>query len=132
MPMSLTKEDRRAYFDSMTPRQRREYQREKDMQALESPSYNSSVVERARERMARVDNFPPEIRKLVHEFGLEVVQEFWNHNVRRPNAIRHLVETVQGKYADGRNKFRVNAKPSMQQNSLNTERDIPLPSRYRS
>lgn len=130
--MSLTKEDRRAYFDSMTPRQRREYQREKDMQALESPSYNSSVVERARERMARVDNFPPEIRKLVHEFGLEVVQEFWNHNVRRPNAIRHLVETVQGKYADGRNKFRVNAKPSMQQNSLNTERDIPLPSRYRS
>lgn len=128
---SLTKEDRRAAFESLTPRQRVAFQREKDMRALESPDYNASVVKRARERMARVDKFPPDIRELIYEFGLEVIQEFWNHNVRKPNAIRHLIETVTGKYADGRNKIRPNVKPEARQNPANVERDIPLPGRYR-
>ena len=126
-----TKDERRAAFESMTPRQQWEYQRERDMHNMEKPGYNASIVKRARERMARVDQFPPDIRALVHEFGLEVVQEFWNHNVRRPNAMRHLIETVQGKYADGRNKIRPNVKPDAKQNPANREQDIPLPGRYR-
>lgn len=129
---NLTKEDRRAAFESMTPRQQIAYQRERDMHALESPDYNASIVKRARERMARVDKFPPDVRELIYEFGLEVIQEFWNHNVRKPNAIRHLIETVQGKYADGRNKIRPNVKPEAKQNPVNAERDIPLPGRFRS
>lgn len=126
----LAKEDRRAVFENMTVREQIAYQRERDKIAIESPDYNASVVKRARERMARVDQFPPDVRALVHEFGLEVVQEFWNHNIRRPNAMRHLIETVQGKYADGRNKIRPNVKPAARQNPTNAERDIPLPSRY--
>lgn len=126
----LTKEEKRAAFEAMPLRQRLAVQRENDLRALESPDYNASIVKRARERMARVDKFPPDVREVIHEFGLEVVQEFWNHNVRKPNAIRHLVEVVQGKYADGRNKTRPNVKPESKQNPVNVERDIPLPGRY--
>jgi len=127
-----SKDERRAAFESMTPRQQRAYQRERDLLALENPNYNAAIVKRARERMTRVDQFPPDIRQLIHEFGLEIIQEFWNHNIRRPNAIRHLVETVQGKFADGRNKIRPNVRPDAKQNPANAERDIPLPSRFRS
>jgi len=46
-------------------------------------------------RMARIDALPKDIRELIHEFGLTVVQAFLDQKVTKAYAIRHLIEQVQ-------------------------------------
>lgn len=45
--------------------------------------------------MARIDSMPKEIRELIHEYGLTVVQAFLDLGVTRPTSIRHLIRQVQ-------------------------------------
>lgn len=46
-------------------------------------------------RMNRVDGFPPEIRALVHEEGLTVIDAFFDCGVTKARQIRHLIEVVR-------------------------------------
>lgn len=46
-------------------------------------------------RMARIDAMPKEIRELVHEFGLTMVQAFLDQKITKPSSIRHLILQVQ-------------------------------------
>ena len=45
-------------------------------------------------RMARIDAMPKEIRELIHEYGLTVVQAFLDLGITKPSSIRHLIKTV--------------------------------------
>ena len=42
-------------------------------------------------RMAKIDAMPKEIRELIHEEGLTVIQGFLDHGVKKAYAIRHLI-----------------------------------------
>ena len=69
--------------------------------------------------MERVDAMQPALRKLVHDYGLSVVQAFMDVGVRQPRHIRHLVETVLDEFsptrgsssAQGRRENRGQLKP---------------------
>jgi len=41
-----------------------------------------------------VDRLPPQLRALVHEYGLSVVTEFVQHGVTKPAAVRQIVRAV--------------------------------------
>ena len=53
-------------------------------------------------RMERVDAMPEDIRELVHEYGLTVVDAFLSCGVTKANRIRHLVETVLDEFSPTR------------------------------
>lgn len=46
-------------------------------------------------RMDRIDKMPKEIRELIHEHGLTVVQSFLDHGVTSAKAITHLIKAVR-------------------------------------
>jgi hypothetical protein len=54
-----------------------------------------STMEKIRARMDRIDAMPPDIRALIHEEGLTVVQAFIDQGVRKAAGIRHLIEQVR-------------------------------------
>ena len=94
-----------------------EWQREQDWKSLEQPDYNASIVRRAQERMARVDAMPRELREIVYEFGLDVVQEFLNHHVTKPKSIKHLIATCLAlDYDNGQRRFAKNSTPGLRSN----------------
>lgn len=45
--------------------------------------------------MARVDAMPPELRALVYEHGLTVVDAFIQCGVTKASRIQHLIKTVR-------------------------------------
>ena len=53
-------------------------------------------------RMEMVDTYPPEVRELIHNYGLNVVKAFLDQRVTKPRAIRHLVETVLNEFSPTR------------------------------
>lgn len=114
-------EERRAEWDRLTPRQRLERKRQQYLFQIERPDFNMAIVNRAKERMSRMDAFPPDIRALVHEFGLEIVQEFWTHGVRKAKSIRHLILVVRGERTDGGNRFNFNKGPNSKRNPMEIE-----------
>lgn len=59
-----------------------------------TPEQIAWVQKKRRKRLADIDQLPPEIRALVHEYGYNVVRAFLDCGVTQPNRIRHLVETV--------------------------------------
>lgn len=56
-------------------------------------------------RMARVDQFDPATRTLVYNYGLNIVQNFHQLGVTKPNHIRHLVEAVLDEFSPTRGSF---------------------------
>lgn len=50
--------------------------------------------QRAMARMARVDAMDPELREVVHDFGLTVVDAFLQQNIKSSRIIRHLIWQV--------------------------------------
>jgi len=115
--MPETCEDAIAVFSSLPSKKQADISRRKGYIETFSPDYNSSLVRRAAERMSRVDGFTPAIRAVIHECGLEVVQEFWNHGVRDAKKMRYLIETARGdKFANGQNRFRLNQSPNRAHN----------------
>lgn len=53
-------------------------------------------------RMDIVDSMSPELRELIHEYGLTVVTAFLQCGVTKPKRIRHLVETVLNEFSPTR------------------------------
>lgn len=101
------KEERMAYFAGMPARVQAEWQLRKAALDCENPNYNRGTKERAQKRMARIDALPRDVRELVYEFSLEVVQEFVNHGVKA-RSIRHLIGVARNEREDGLNFFRPN------------------------
>lgn len=90
-----TREERRDYFDSMPDDVKREWELRKAKEEAENDlTLHSATADRARKRMARVDALPSSMRAVVHEYSLEVVQEFLNNGVRDPAAVRRMIEAV--------------------------------------
>lgn len=56
---------------------------------MDQPSQQRAIA-----RMQRVDDMPAEMRELVHDFGLTIVDAFVQSGVTKPNRIRHLIATV--------------------------------------
>jgi hypothetical protein len=56
-------------------------------------------------RMETIDRFPEDVRKLIHEYGLNVVRAFLDIGVKKPNQIRHLIETVLDELSPTRGTF---------------------------
>lgn len=70
-----------------------------------SPSEQSWVDAKRAARMGRVDAMPDGLRALVHEYGLNVVQQFLQSGVTNPRTIRHLVETLLDEFSPTRGTF---------------------------
>lgn len=64
--------------------------------------FEKIVQSRRMARMASVDALPPEIRALIHQYGLMVVDAFLRIGITKPNHIRHLVETVLDEFSPTR------------------------------
>ncbi len=59
-------------------------------------------IDRVQKRMAKIDAMPKDIRELVHEHGLTMVQAFMDCGVTKHKHIKHLITTVQrGSYEIG-------------------------------
>lgn len=56
---------------------------------------NQQQHEKIVARMDRIDAMPKEIRELIHEYGLTMVQAFIDQKITKPNVIRHLIQQVQ-------------------------------------
>lgn len=56
---------------------------------------DESFHERVKQRMDRVDSLPKELRALVHEHGLTVVDAFLQCGVTKPKHIQHLIKVVR-------------------------------------
>lgn len=59
-----------------------------------SPEFQARLDARRRARMEIVDAMPPEMRALVHEYGLYVVLTLHRAGVKKVRIIRHVVEAV--------------------------------------
>lgn len=60
------------------------------------------IDQRRRARMDRIDLMSKDLRELVHDYGLNVVNAFLESGVTKPNRIRHLVETVLNEFSPTR------------------------------
>ena len=56
-------------------------------------------------RMRNVDDMPPAMRALVHDYGYAVVHSFVSCGVTKPKRIKHLVETVLNEMVPTRGAF---------------------------
>lgn len=64
------------------------------MEHLRQLSGDGGVRDRRIKRMSRVDAMPPDIRALVHEWGLSITQAFLECGVTNPRHIRHIINMV--------------------------------------
>lgn len=111
-----SKEERRNYFERMPSRVKSEWDiRKATNESTTTPDFNAKTVERAQKRMARVDAMSPDWRRLVYEYGLELVQEFINHRVPAHSA-RHLIAACMNERPDGSNFFRPNVTVNAKRN----------------
>jgi hypothetical protein len=62
----------------------------------------SWIDQKRRARMETVDGMSPELRALVHDYGLNVVKSFLDCGVTKASRIRHLVETVLNDFSPTR------------------------------
>jgi hypothetical protein len=63
------------------------------------------IDEKRRKRMEKVDEYDPEIRALIHEYGLSVVQALWDCGVKKPRQMKHVVETVLDEFSPTRGSY---------------------------
>lgn len=73
------------------------------------------IDHKRRARMETVDRLPPDVRALVHEYGLNVVNACLQSGVVKAKHIRHIVETVLDDFSPTRGSFSAqgikNARP---------------------
>lgn len=73
-------------------------------------------------RMDSIDAMAPELRALVHEYGLNVVKAFLDLGVAKPKHIRHLINTtlselsptVGGSSAQGHRPWRTDTNRALE------------------
>lgn len=56
-------------------------------------------------RMETIDDLPPEIRELVHDYGYTVVRALLDVGVKKPRQIKHVVETVLNEFSPTRGSY---------------------------
>ena len=54
-----------------------------------------AFLRRVRSRMSRIDAMSPTMREVVHEFGVDIVDQFASCGVTNPRHIRHLINRVR-------------------------------------
>lgn len=91
----LTWEQRSQLYQDMSPDERIRFNRRKAQQELLDPNYNIGLVRRAQRRMALIDGLPADVRSAVHEYGHEIIWEFWCHGVRSGDDIVILIEAAR-------------------------------------
>lgn len=74
----------------------------KSDQDMSHDEFQERVTERRQVRMAQIDKLSPDMRSLVHDYGWTVVDAFIRNGVTKPNALRHLVETVLNEFSPTR------------------------------
>ena len=67
--------------------------------------FQHQVDQRRAQRMAAIDDMHPDLRALVHQYGLNTVRAFVDIGVTKPKHIRHLVETVLDENSPTRGSF---------------------------
>lgn len=72
---------------------------------LTDEEFKERLDRRRAERMARIDAMPPEMRELVHNYGLTVVDTCVALGVRKPRQIRHLVEAILDEFSPTRGSY---------------------------
>lgn len=60
------------------------------------------VDAKRRRRMEEIDKMPADLRELVHAYGLTVVRALMDCGVKKPNQIRHVVETILDEFSPTR------------------------------
>lgn len=125
MPERFPSGDAKAeFFNSMPQSAKREWDLRQAREQCQAPDYMAATAERAAKRMARVDDMPRELRAVVYEYGLEIVQEFVNHGVTTPNRIKYLVDVVRNaELPTGQRRFKVNKGVSAKRNPIEYEDD---------
>lgn len=63
------------------------------------------IEKRSAKRMAAIDALPASMRAVVHEYGYMIVSNFLNCGVKKPEHIRHLVETVLNEFSPTRGSY---------------------------
>jgi hypothetical protein len=81
-------------WDEVPRHLQREYDIKRAWRDMMEPRHNASLRDRAVRRMERVDALPREIRALVYEYGLEIVNEYLQHKVTHAPNIAFLIKTV--------------------------------------
>jgi len=71
----------------------------------EGDGHQERVQARRIARMEAIDRYPKEIRELVHEYGWNVVHALVDCGVKKPNQMRHIVETVLDEFSPTRGSF---------------------------
>lgn len=72
---------------------------------MDSPEFIAGFEGRRIARMARIDAMPPEMRALVNDYGLTIVDAFHQSGVVKAKRIRNLVETVLNEFSPTRGSF---------------------------
>jgi hypothetical protein len=62
---------------------------------------------RRRERMAKIDAMPVELRTLVHEYGYAIVSTCLDVGVNKPKHIRQVVETILNEFSPTRGSYSI-------------------------
>lgn len=75
------------------------------MAAHHGPSEQTFIDGKRAARMESVDRMSPEVRQLVHDFGLNVVKAMLDVGVSKPKHIRHLVNTVLDEFSPTRGSY---------------------------
>lgn len=66
---------------------------------------DARAAENRRSRMERIDAMPLELRALVHDYGLPIVETCTALGVTKARHIRHIVETVLDNFSPTRGCF---------------------------
>lgn len=76
---------------------------------------SGAALERLRRSMERVDAMTPEMRALVHEYGLSIVDAFLDLGIKKPNQIRHIINTVHAGSVEIGNREPPDANPKLEE-----------------
>ena len=71
------------------------YDKQREARDDEAKKDFQAFIDRKRAaRMAKVDALPQDVREVVHDWGLSIVDAFWDIGVRKGKQMRHIIETV--------------------------------------
>lgn len=72
---------------------------------------SEDYLRRVRTRMRRIDDLPPDVRMLVHEEGLTIVDAFLQAGVTKANQMRNIIARVREGGSLYGNRTRLNGEP---------------------
>ncbi len=52
------------------------------------------IGRRRREALTKTDALPKEIKQVVHDFGLPIVDVLWKHGIKRAVVMREIINTI--------------------------------------